>query len=130
MKPKPVKHTHPPAYPTRSELAADGDLLKKHVPRGWRIGKGLAGAIGLFLAANVTGCGPDSASTTAVDPYPRLPPLIVLEASDWTRSIFDDGKGAPNNWGMLACVAITPPVFLPEDEAIRVLLEEGEQNTD
>jgi hypothetical protein len=52
----------------------------------------------------------------------------VLEASDWVRSIFDDGKGSPNNWVSLGCVAIMPPAYVPEDAAIQAVNESAGEN--
>ena len=57
MKPKPVKRSKRPAYPTRTEFLAGEESLGGQWPWGRRMGKDLAGAAAMLLAANLTGCG-------------------------------------------------------------------------
>ena len=45
---------------------------------------------------------------------------VVSQASSWIESIYDDG---PSYFGALGCVAIMPPSYLPEDEAVEALEE-------
>jgi hypothetical protein len=118
-----VARIDPPAYPTRAEVLADQNLLQENIPGGWRRCRGFAGALSLLVAANLTGCQGESHTSTweaYQDPEP-----IVQEASDWVRSIFDDGSNGGWRAGrvMLGCVAIMPPTYLPEDEAMQVLEE-------
>jgi len=120
MQVRPVQRSKSPGYPTRRELLADEGELERHLPLNWRSGPKFLSAVTLLVAANLTGCGhsptpPPDASLDSL--LSELPPPIVMEASDWIRSIYDDGSG----WGTLGCVAIMPADFLPEDEAIQSL---------
>ena len=107
MKPKPVRRYGTPAYPTRLQVLADPNLLKKHIPANWLSTPELAGAVAIFLAANsCTKAGekqlPASSSAAVVAP------------------IFEHGEGR----GATGCIAVSPPVFLSEEEALQVITEE------
>lgn len=107
MRPEPVKRYRNPSYPTRLEVLSDPDLLRRHLPPGWRGIPGMAGSIALFLAANsmVKGAeksGPAEGTTAVVAP------------------LFDHGEGR----GSTGCIVVAPPVFLSEEEAWQVIDEE------
>lgn len=108
MKTTPVKRRHVPRYPTKLQAVARPDLLRRNLPPGWRAVPEMAGAVALFLAANITaGRGADKAagaSSTAAIVAP----------------VFDHGEGR----GSTGCVAVAPPVFLSEEEAWQVIQEE------
>jgi hypothetical protein len=53
----PVRSFRNPKYPTKLEVQADSELLKKHLPAGWIRFLGTAGAAGVVLA-NLQGCAP------------------------------------------------------------------------
>lgn len=121
MKPEPVALSVPPAYPTRAEVTADPGWLDRHCPRAWPLAGGLAGAVAAILAAGTSGCG-GPASGPAAAPVGQPDPLVV-EASDWVRSVFgkpvsirarEGGKMMPATW--------------PEDDvkpALRDLMDEN-----
>ncbi len=92
MKPEPVAQTVPPAYPTRAEVTSDPGWLDRHCPRAWPLAGGLAGAVAAILAAGTSGCGGRPAGTRPAAPVHEPDPLVV-EASDWVRSVF--GKPVP-----------------------------------
>jgi len=110
MEIKPVGQVESPAYPTRDELLGDEKTLQDCLPRRWRKAKGLAGALALLLAANVTGCGDGADNRPAAAPEDRDNPVVV-ESSYWIRSIFR-GRQV-----MLGCIAMMPPAVLQEDAA-------------
>jgi hypothetical protein len=60
MKPEPVSQITLPTYPTRDELRSDPSVLTRRLPRGWKLGRDLAGAAAVLLAANLPGCGTTS----------------------------------------------------------------------
>jgi hypothetical protein len=105
---KPVKRYRVPAYPTRLEVLADPGVLAQHVPHGWNRNAVTATALGVFLAANSythaesEGAQPTDSKAAVVAP------------------IFEHGDGR----GSIGCVAVAPPVFLSEEEALQVINEE------
>ena len=80
MEIKPVPQIEAPAYPTRDELLADKKILQECVPSRWRKTRGLAGAVALCLAANLSGCGGEPRETAKVAEKP--PVKSEEEASD------------------------------------------------
>ena len=66
MQIKPVPQLEAPAYPTQDELLADRKATEDCLPRRWRKTKGLAGALSLLVAANMTGCGDGGAGQPRV----------------------------------------------------------------
>lgn len=107
MKTTPAKHYHKPAYPTRLEVLAEPDLLKKNLPPGWQAVPQMAGSVALFLAVN--------AGLQAADKKPGGPLGAAIVAP-----IFEHGDGR----GVTGCVVVSPPVFLSEEEAWQVISEE------
>ena len=95
----PVRSTKIPGYPTRDYLNQHPELLAV-VPARWRrnplVMRVLGGVAGLLLTAQAESAG-------------RVAPL------------FPHGEGR----GSFGCVAVSPPVFLTEDEARKVILEEA-----
>ena len=102
----PVKRYRRPAYPTRLEVLADPDLLAKHVPAAWLRRPELAGAVAVFLAAN--GC------VKAGDKAPPASGGAAVVAPSFAHG---EGQGATG------CIAVAPPVFLSEEEALQVIVE-------
>ena len=101
MEIKPVEKIDPPAYPTGTEFAEAKGLLSAHLPRRWHKAKGLAGAVAVVLAANLSGgCGSDAGNngeqtpSTLQDPCVSsriIPPpstSLLDDARDWVQSIF------------------------------------------
>jgi hypothetical protein len=114
MKPKPVRKYAQPKYPTRLEIAARPDLLRRHQPPAWRKWPELTGAAGLLLLA-------DAARIWAADGTPkRGQSLAQSNAVAVVAPIFEHGKGR----GATGCIVMAPPVFLSEEEALQVIREE------
>jgi hypothetical protein len=107
MKPKPVKRYGTPAYPTRLQVLADPHLLEKHIPVNWLSTPELAGAVAIFLAAN-------SCTKAGEKQLPASSGAAIV------APIFEHGEGR----GVTGCVAVSPPVFLSEEEALQVIVEE------
>jgi hypothetical protein len=110
---RPVKRFRWPAYPTKLEVLATPELLKRHQPPAWLSNRELAAAAGVFLAANAGGCGK---SATDASNGARLAP----DAPAIVAPIFRHGEGL----GAAGCIVISPPSFLSEEEAFLVIANE------
>ena len=149
MKPEPVSQITLPIYPTRDELRSDRSVLTRRLPQGWKLGRDLAGAAAVLLAANLPGCGttsspphdPEAVEVAGLEQDEREdaeeqgqqveqgqqgqqedPEPIIGVMSDWIESLMED----PSNRGMFACVVgAVPVVGMSEDEAARVVQEKA-----
>jgi len=106
MRVQPVRRYTDPRYPAASALDTHPELLRL-LPRRWRSNSlvlaGLAATGGLLLA----GCRPSWADTFKGEL--KVAPIFT----------HGDGRGA------FGCVAVNPPVFLSEEEARGVIIEEA-----
>ncbi|MHC4696713.1 MAG: hypothetical protein ACYTFA_08230 [Planctomycetota bacterium] len=105
-----------PAYPTKLEALADGKLLENHLPPGWLSHGDLAGVLGTFLAANTVGCSPNTPPATGNTPATNTNPAKAAIVAP----LFEHGDGR----GATGCVVVAVPVFLSEEEALLIVLEE------
>jgi len=103
----PVRSYPEPAYPTRCVLLADPGILQRHIPPSWRRLAGVGGILAFFLHAEVL------AGETP-------PPAAPGDAAVTVAPIFRHGAGR----GSFGCMAVAPPVFLSEEEALAVIGEE------
>lgn len=112
----PMKHCRFPVYPTRLEILADPDLLKRHIPPTWLSRGEMAGLLSVFLAVNGSGCSKDT------PPRPSTRPAgdDLAGKAAIVAPIFEHGDGR----GAVGCVVANPPVFLSEEEALQVITEE------
>ncbi len=114
MKSKPVRRYATPKYPTRLEVAARPDLLRRHQPPAWRQWPELTRAVGLFLLA-------DTAQLLAAPGPPKdSHARAETNALAVVAPIFQHGEGR----GATGCIVMSPPVFLSEEEALQVIREE------
>jgi hypothetical protein len=107
MKPKPMKRYRGATYPTALEVSAQPDLLLKAVPSTWRQNAVVMAALSAFLASHLP--------VQAGDDAAKAQPAAAVVAP-----IFKHGEGR----GATGCVAVAPPVFLSEEEAVAVIVEE------
>jgi hypothetical protein len=132
MELEPVRQTSVPAYPTKLAVEADPALLAAHVPVGWKTG-GVAGALAIFLAANLGGCQgkspPNQAGAGNSSDKAQRPPSETKADAGTARNqalkavvapVFAHGEGR----GAVGCVVMSPPVFLSEEEALQIIREE------
>lgn len=109
MQVTPVKHYSEPSFPTRSILDERPELLRL-VPKRWQrnpvVLAALTGLCALALGTRAL------ADDTVFRPGVKVAP------------IFEHGEGQ----GGFGCIAVNPPVFLSEDEARKVILEEAKRN--
>ena len=114
MQVRPVGCYPEPGYPTRLEVLAHPDLLRRNLPAAWRRIPGIATAVACFLSAEGTLLAGD-AGTSAVDEKPAQAASRLVVAP-----LFRHGEGC----GSMPCVAVNPPVFLSEHEALRIIEQE------
>lgn len=113
---RPVRRLHPPVYPTRLEVLANPEVLRRHsgLPDLFR-GEGVPLAAAL-MAVGLGGC-------TDADPSPEARRKAALErvaAAAIVAPIFEHGEGR----GLTGCAVVSPAVFLSEEEALQVVREE------
>lgn len=104
MQIKPVSTYNKPGYPIRPEVDAQPDLLRL-LPRRWQ---GNAAVVAALTACLAMTCSSRSAAKQAP---PRVAPIFV----------HGDGQGT------FGCGATNPPVFLSEDEARKVIIDEAKR---
>ena len=107
-----------PTYPTKLDALAAPGLLEKHVPAAWLGRREIAGALGVFLAANAAGCRQEAA--TPVGSRGRLDP----KAAAIVAPLFEHGRGQGESRWALACIAVASPTYLPEEEALALIRDE------
>jgi hypothetical protein len=132
MKVKPLRKYPKPAYPTRRVLDEHPELLRQ-LPARWRdnplVIAVISGACFLLPA-----CGAGTTQTTAEPaaaaaplatapapgkPAVKLAPVIVSKIAP----VFEHGDGT----GAFGCIVVNPPVFLSEEEARRIIVEEAKK---
>lgn len=104
---QPIRRYAEPAYPTRHMLLADPGILQRHLPPSWQRLAGVGGILAFFLQAEVL-------AGEAATPAPPVGGAAII------APIFRHGEGR----GSFGCVAVSPPVFLSEEEALVVIGEE------
>lgn len=125
MKCKPIKLKSKPGYPTIQDYVKNPGLLSKHVPKAWIKNQYAATTLATFIL-----CG------NASDAKKVKPETVVYEDKISQKShvdinsknVFDTLKVAPifshgDGSGATGCVVMSPPVFISEDEARKIILE-------
>ncbi len=118
MKSKPVRKYASPKYPTRPEVAAQPDLLRRHLPPAWRKWPELTGAVGLFLLADPARLSAAEGSTKDSQASAQSKAVAIV------APVFQHGEGR----GATGCIVMAPPVFLSEEEALQVIRKEMAAN--
>ncbi|MBN1609568.1 MAG: hypothetical protein JW940_23250 [Polyangiaceae bacterium] len=125
MKRKAVKRRPRPGYPTRHEVRLDPRLLAENLPWAWRGNVRLVQAAAALLALQAGGCGGERqlvaepgrpALVGEVRNAGALAPVAVARVAP----LFFHGEGR----GATGCVVMNPPVFLSEEEALQIIVEE------
>jgi Copper amine oxidase N-terminal domain len=120
---EPVRHYRRPTYPTRIELELDPEILRR-IPERWR---GHPVVVAMLAALWASGChdrasesstaGSASSTTTEKTPSKRS----EREAVSKVAPLFEHGDGTASTGG----VSATSMVFLTEEDAMRVVLDEA-----
>ena len=113
MKTSPLKRYKTPGYPVQDVLAAHPELLK-WIPRRWANKPLVISALSLacMILAGRSGL-PEDAQTN--------PAVPAESANARVAPIFHHGYGR----GSFGCVSTAAPLFLTEDEARQVIMEEA-----
>ncbi|HEY9059033.1 MAG TPA: hypothetical protein VIO64_00795 [Pseudobacteroides sp.] len=135
MELEPIKKYKQPRYPQKYAILEDPDLLK-NIPNRWRTNVYVCIAASTLLAIGLSGCGKLAAEeagsvTDTIYASPTSSPSPVTTVSKEAKAhdqvaappIFKYGDGI----GSFGCVSVAPPVFLSEEEAYKVVIDEAEK---
>lgn len=125
MQIKPLKQKRTPGYPTLDWYITHPELLRKSVPQNWIKNKYAATALSAFI---LCGCPDGTKKSSAESVF-----AIFSDTDDDTNSqlqqnqkdsikvapIFAHGEGS----GATGCVVMSPPVFISEDEACKIIFD-------
>jgi hypothetical protein len=135
MKVRPLKSYHVPTYPTLAEAGSARELLSK-IPRRWENSPKFCALIGVGLMVRTLTAGGDvppsagSAAPTKQAPndagtaparqevVQRGQKATSLVAPILAEALLHDGRGATG------CIAVNPPTFLSEAEALDLIRNE------
>lgn len=119
MRLQPIRTYAQPRYPTRVEILARPELLQA-IPERWRARPAVVAV--LAAIASVSCCDLGSSDWFSGSPSSSGGPLgPKRSALAKVAPIFEHGKGVASTGG----VAATRIVFLTEDEAVRIVLDEA-----
>jgi hypothetical protein len=120
---RPVARATAPRYPTFESFAAQPTWLLRYIPPRWHRCRIALGALTAFALGRVAAAG-DIPVVAGEAPAPLAPqpakPSASSERLPLVAPIFVHGEGR----GSTGCVAIAPPVFLSEAEALEILWSE------
>ena len=129
MKRRPIQRYPEPEYPTREQARQNPGLLQ-HLPARWEKVPGFAALLGLLsLTATRAEAAEEGPPPPALDPEaaardhetaPAVQKAGAVVAPILAEALERDGRGA------FGCVAIDPPSFLSEDEALELIRTELE----
>lgn len=133
MKIRPVTRFRPPNYPSLEQAREDPRLLEA-VPRRWTVSPVLAYALGVGLLARPEDTQAREAAVPKIEnigffgsgqrPKPETPASAAVQPScAWVAAVLADALEQDGRGGF-GCVAVNPPVVLPEDEAIDIIRAE------
>ncbi|MBN1973396.1 MAG: hypothetical protein JW787_07135 [Sedimentisphaerales bacterium] len=123
-----------PAYPRKEEVRAKPSLLRKSVYKRWQklYDLGISGM--LVTGLSLSGCDKKPATNTTTQGIEAAPNQNSNSSKTNTVSptklaalvapIFEHGEGR----GSTGCIAVAPPAFLSEDEALVIIKEELKKN--
>jgi hypothetical protein len=127
MKIQPVLFPDAPNYPRLKDYANEPSLLVKNIPDNWRRNKPVLTALLSFALCNQS-CEKFSQKSSRFE----IIQLLENKANDGTRITkrkLDSSFVAPlfhhgNGIGVFGCVVIMPPVFINEQEARQIIINE------
>jgi hypothetical protein len=135
---KPTRRFECPLYPTKLEVRADNRLLARHLPAAWLGHRELAGAAAACLAIGSVGMAEDQSplaptqTGAARSNAAIVAPVFTPEGTaSPKRAIARRNQEKRFDRVTLACVAVSPPVYVSEEEALQIIKEElGKQGLD
>jgi hypothetical protein len=137
MEIKSVKNSLQPNYPTIELFIRHPELLSQHIPGSWLKNKFVATSLAAFLFSSTgTSTTPKSEKIEIVDAVETnnpnegmITPATTAQKTTNTKQdstvtnvapVFAHGEGR----GASGCIVISPPVFISEDEAIKIILDQ------
>ena len=131
MKIRPAKGRGEPKYPTRRQALENPELLKS-APARWEKVPGMAallGALALCAARPDAAAGEETPAAAAMDAAAekgeRAGEKEIRKAGAAVAPILEEAL-AGDGRGSFGCIAVSPPSFLSEDEALELIREELE----
>ncbi len=127
MQIKPIKKYKIPKYPIKYVILNDPNILK-NIPRRWKGNAKVGIALSSLLLLTLAACSqrgvklPEEAvsNNKPIDLSNRKIAANVIPGQK-ASPIFEHGEGS----GSYGCVSVSPPVFLSEEEALEVIIEEA-----
>ena len=129
MKICPVRQYPKPAYPAQEQARRKPELLK-NIPARWDKAPGFAALLGVLSLGSVRAeVAEEVSSLPALDPEaaagkretaPAVQKAGAMVAPMLDEALANDGRGS------FGCMAISPPSFLAEDEALELIRSELE----
>ncbi len=131
MKIQPPHRYTPPAYPTLAEMRQRPDL-RARLPKRWTASPRFVALLSTFvsLRAWLAGAGdpqaaaPACATTVAQPESPRDGTNTAVQEATSLVVPFLDESMEYDGRGSFGCVAVNPPTFLAEDEALELIQQE------
>jgi len=124
MEIKSVNNSRQPNYPTIELFIKHPELLSRNIPNSWLKNKFVSTSLAAFLlyggGTSLVACGETSMVNTIKDSDSDSDTEEETN-TDVTHiaPVFAHGEGS----GATGCVVMSPPVFLSEDEAIKIILD-------
>ncbi len=127
MEIKPIEKYKTPKYPLKYMVLNNPNILK-NIPKRWKGNAKIGIALSSLLLLTLTACSqsgkklPDEvvSSNKPVDLSNRKIAANVIPGQK-VSPIFEHGEGS----GSFGCVSVSPPVFLSEEEALGIIVEEA-----
>ena len=131
MKIQPPRRYTPPAYPTLAQARQRPELLAQ-LPRRWTGSPRFVALLSIFvsLRAWLAGAGdpqaaaPARTSTVAQPESPREGTTTAVQEATSMVVPFLDESMEYDGRGTFGCVAVNPPTFFAEDEALELIQQE------
>lgn len=128
MKVKAVKYYNQPNYPTIEKYSSNPELFLNHAPKSWIDNAKIWTALVAFSLSTSQCNAQDKPkdSTEKIDQKNKKDAGIENQKlnKSFVAPIFVHGEGA----GATGCVVMNPPVFITEEEAKQVIINEFKKN--
>ncbi len=128
MQLKPVKIKKELGFPTINEFARNPYLLYKNIPSSWLKNKYVAASLAMFVLCGNAGNADNIKNKSLIDICKSIESIEVYESNQ--KEVPDNNikKIAPlfasaQSYSVSPCIAITPPVYLSESDALEIILE-------
>ena len=125
MEIKSVNNSRQPNYPTIELFIKHPELLSRNIPNSWLKNKFVSTSLAAFLLyGGGTSVAQESEETNVVNTIKdsnsdTKKPQKKKEDVTNIAPVFAHGEGN----GSIGCIVVAPPVFLSEDEAIKIILD-------